>query len=458
MDAKDNRGKWGASLWRGARSAARNSIPGNSAPGNSSADTVPPDTSPPGTSAHGTSAHGTSTRETPPPPARDTPPREAAPDQPGEAVPWSLRIAAAWAGRVIVVGVAFAGLVYLLWVFRLVTISIFVALLLTALMQPGVGWLRRLGAPRLLATLVVFFGGIALVGGLFYLLGSLLAAGLSNLSATITEGIRQAGQWLQASPLSDVGGIASVEELTQRAQQWVSNNSQRLTQGALATVSMTARILTGLLLALIVCVFFLYDGARIWRWVVRLFPAGSRDRIDGAGRSAWGTLAGYVQGTIIVALFDGVLITVILVLVGLPTSLALPLGVLVFFGAFVPLVGAFVTGVLAVLVALLTQGFIAGVIVLAGIVAVQQLEGNVLQPFVVGRMMRLHPLAVLLAVTAGAIVGGIAGVVVAVPLAAVVNAAASYFARTSAGGSRPEEQQVSAASGASSPESPEVGQ
>lgn len=389
--------------------------------------------------------------ETQPPPTRDTPQRKETPAaQPRDAVPWALRLAAAWAGRVIVVGVAFAALVYLLWVFRLVTISVFVALLLTALMQPGVGWLRRIGAPRLLATFMVFFGGIALVGGLFYLLGSLLAAGFSDLSQTITEGIRQAGQWLQASPLNI--GIASVEELTQRAQQWVNNNSQRLTQGAIATVSMTARILTGLLLALIVCLFFLYDGARIWGWVVRLFPADAHDRIDGAGRSAWGTLAGYVQGTIIVALFDGVLITVILVLVGLPTSLALPLGVLVFFGAFVPLVGAFVTGVLAVLVALLTQGLIAGVIVLVGIVAVQQLEGNVLQPFVVGRMMRLHPLAVLLAVTAGAIVGGIAGVVVAVPLAAVVNATASYFARTAEPGSRPEAQPASASPGASSPE------
>lgn len=423
MDAKR---KWGASLWRGAGSA-----PGNSAPDTSAPDTAAPETQPP--------PHDTS--------------RSAAPsDQPRDAVPWSLRIAAAWAGRVIVVGVAFAALVYLLWVFRLVTISIFVALLLTALMQPGVGWLRRIGTPRLPATLLVFFGGIAFVGGLFYLLGSLLAAGFSDLSQTITEGIRQAGQWLQASPLSDVGGIASVSDLTDRALQWINNNSQRLTQGAIATVSMTVRILTGLLLALIVCVFFLYDGARIWGWVVRLFPAGARDRIDGAGRSAWGTLAGYVQGTIIVALFDGVLITVILVLVGMPTSLALPLGVLVFFGAFVPLVGAFVTGVLAVLVALLTQGLIAGVIVLVGIVAVQQLEGNVLQPFVVGRMLRLHPLAVLLAVTAGGVVGGIAGVVVAVPLAAVINTVATYFARTEAAGSRAGAETPSTSPEASLPE------
>lgn len=430
MDAKR---KWGASLWRGTGSASEASA----------------------TEATGTPASDSSTTETRRPPARDTPQGQDTPSgQPRDAVPWSLRVASAWAGRVLLVGIALAGLVYLLWVFRLVTIPIFVALLLTALMQPGVAWLRRVGAPRLLATVVVFFGGIALVGGLFYLLGSLLAAGFSDLSQTITGGIRQAGQWLQASPLSDVGGIASVSDLTDRAEQWIRNNSQRLTQGAVTTVSMTARILTGLLLALIICLFFLYDGARIWGWVVRLFPAGARDRIDGAGRSAWGVLAGYVQGTIIVALFDGVLITLILVLVGLPTSLALPLGVLVFFGAFVPLVGAFVTGVLAVLVALLTEGLVAGLIVLAGIVAVQQLEGNVLQPFVVGRMLRLHPLAVLLAVTAGGIVGGIAGVVVAVPLAAVINTVATYFARTEAAGSR-----TGAETSSTSPEAslPEVG-
>lgn len=424
MDAKR---KWGASLWRGTGSASEASA---------TEDTETP-------------ASGSSATETRRPPARDTPQGQDTPNgQPRDAVPWSLRVASAWAGRVLLVGIALAGLVYLLWVFRLVTIPIFVALLLTALMQPGVAWLRRVGAPRLLATVVVFFGGIALVGGLFYLLGSLLAAGFSDLSQTITEGIRQAGRWLQASPLS----LGSVDDLTQRAQQWISNNSQRLTQGAVTTVSMTARILTGLLLALIICLFFLYDGARIWGWVVRLFPAGARDRIDGAGRSAWGVLAGYVQGTIIVALFDGVLITLILVLVGLPTSLALPLGVLVFFGAFVPLVGAFVTGVLAVLVALLTEGLVAGLIVLAGIVAVQQLEGNVLQPFVVGRMLRLHPLAVLLAVTAGGVVGGIAGVVVAVPLAAVINTVATYFARTEAAGSRTGAETSSTSPEASSPE------
>lgn len=423
MDAKRKRG---ASLWRGTGSASE-------------------------ASATETPASDSSATETRRPPARDTPQGQDTPSgQPRDAVPWSLRVASAWAGRVLLVGIALAGLVYLLWVFRLVTIPIFVALLLTALMQPGVAWLRRVGAPRLLATVVVFFGGIGLVGGLFYLLGALLAAGFSDLSQTITEGIRQAGRWLQASPLS-LGGVG---DLTQRAQQWISNNSQRLTQGAVTTVSMTARILTGLLLALIICLFFLYDGARIWGWLVRLFPAGARDRIDGAGRSAWGVLAGYVQGTIIVALFDGVLITLILVLVGLPTSLALPLGVLVFFGAFVPLVGAFVTGVLAVLVALLTEGLVAGLIVLAGIVAVQQLEGNVLQPFVVGRMLRLHPLAVLLAVTAGGIVGGIAGVVVAVPLAAVINTVATYFARTEAAGSR-----TGAGTSSTSPEAslPEAG-
>jgi predicted PurR-regulated permease PerM len=151
----------------------------------------------------------------------------------------------------------------------------------------------------------------------------------------------------------------------------------------------------------------------------------ARPRVDGAGKLAWRTLTQYVRGTVLIALFDGTLITILLVVLGVP--LALPLGVLVFFGAFVPLVGAFVTGALAVLVALVANGLVAALIVLVGIIAIQQLEGHVFQPFVLGRMVRVHPLAVVIAVAVGAYTAGIIGAIVAVPIVAVANTVLTYL-------------------------------
>lgn len=355
------------------------------------------------------------------------PPATSMPRHPAEAVPWSMRVAAAWSWRVLLVGAVIAGLLYLLWMFRLVMLPVFVAMLLTALLQPTVSWLRRLGAPHLLATAVVFVGGISIVGGTFYGLSELVIAGLNDLGDAVTRGIEQVRLWLEqgALPLQ----FETLNELTNRAQQWVQDNIQRVTRGAVTTVTVVSRLLAGLLLALVVTFFFLYDGGRIWGWLVKLFPRSVEEGVDGAGRRAWDTLAGYVQGTVIVALFDAVLIGILLFAVRLPVSLVVPLAVLVFFAAFVPLLGALATGILAVLVTLVTQNLLFAVITLIGVVAIQQIEGNLLQPLVLSRMVRLHPLAVLLTVTAGAIIAGVAGAVVAVPLAAVINTTTGYFFR-----------------------------
>lgn len=362
-----------------------------------------------------------------PEPAKSAPPEAPPPrPQPADAVPWAVRVAAAWSWRIVLIGVVVTGLLYLLARFRLVTLPVFVALLLTALMQPAVHGVTRLRVPRVLATAVVFVLGIAAVGGVFYGIVELVLAGLNDLARAVTTGIEQIRRWLVTGPLPTV---APLEDLTNRAQRWIQQNTQRISQGALTTASVLTQLLAGLLLTLVVTFFFLYDGRRIWGWVVRLFPRSVEDRIDGAGRQAWNTLAGYVQGTVVVALFDSVLITAVLFFVGLPVSLMVPLGVLVFFGAFVPLLGALVTGFLAVIATLVTQGLIAALIVLGGVIAVQQIEGNLLQPLVLGRMVQLHPLAVLLTVTAGAIIAGIAGAIVAVPVAAVINTTTAYFFR-----------------------------
>ena len=173
--------------------------------------------------------------------------------------------------------------------------------------------------------------------------------------------------------------------------------------------------------------FFLHDGERIWRWVVNLFPRRVQTRVQGAGEVAWRTLQGYVRATLAVAFIDFFFITLLLVILQVP--LAFPLGVLVFFGAFVPVVGAFVTGALGVLVALVTQGPIIALIVLAGIVAVQQIESHLLQPLIIGRLVRIHPLAVVLAIAVGALIAGILGAVIAVPVVAVANSVTAYLVR-----------------------------
>ena len=193
-----------------------------------------------------------------------------------------------------------------------------------------------------------------------------------------------------------------------------------MTSGALTTAASVVEALAGLALALFALIFFLYDGRRIWRFLLRAMPAGSgRDRIDVAGDRAFATLVGYTRATVLVAVVDGVAIGLGLWIVGVP--LVIPLAALTFLAAFIPTVGAVVSGAVAVLVALVTLGPIQALIILGVVIGVQQLEGNVLQPLLLGRAVQLHPLAVALAVAAGVVVAGIIGALLAVPLLAVVN-------------------------------------
>ncbi|MQA86489.1 MAG: AI-2E family transporter [Streptosporangiales bacterium] len=199
-----------------------------------------------------------------------------------------------------------------------------------------------------------------------------------------------------------------------------------IASGALATATLAAEIVAGLLLALFVTFFFLYDGARIWRWCVRLFPRAARAHVAAAGQRAWTTLVSYVRGIVLVAAFDAALTAILLLALRVP--LVAPLSMLVFVGAFVPMVGAFLSGAVAVLVALVSNGLITALLVVGGMIAIQMLEGHLLQPLLLGRMVRMHPVAVILVVTAGAVIGGIAGAIIAVPLAAVLNVVIRYFA------------------------------
>src|SRR3954469_1573353 len=197
----------------------------------------------------------------------------------------------------------------------------------------------------------------------------------------------------------------------------MSANTGRLLTGALGVASTAADVLSGLFIALFSTFFFLSTGATIWAFVVRLFPRGARPRVEGAAVRAWATLTAYVRATVIVAAVDAIGIGVAAAILGVP--LAVPIGVLVFLGAFVPIVGAFVTGVVAVLVALVSHGPVVALIMLGVVIAVQQLEAHVLQPFLLGRAVEVHPLAVILGIGAGVLGAGIVGALCAVPLVPV---------------------------------------
>jgi predicted PurR-regulated permease PerM len=340
-------------------------------------------------------------------------------DVPGadEHVPLGLRVAAAWSWRVLVVVAAVAVVVLAVARLQLLTLAIFVALLLTALLSPLHRRLVSWGWPRWLATTATVVGLVLVVLGLGALIGGSIANEWGTLSVAFQDGLDDIRSWLADGPLH--ASDSQIDQWLESLQQSVKDNQGFLVSGALSTAVTAAEVGSGALLAVFSTIFFLHDGRGIATWVVRLFPSRVQPDAVDAGDAAWTALTGYVRGTVIIAAVDAVSIGIVLTILRVP--LALPLAVLVFFGAFVPIVGAFVTGFIAVVVALATQGVWTALIVLAAILAVQQVEGHVLQPVVMGRMVRLHPLAVVFAVTAGSVLAGIVGAVVAVPLVAVVN-------------------------------------
>ena len=339
-------------------------------------------------------------------------------------VPQGLRIAAAWSWRLIVIGVVGWALLRIIGTIRIVVIPLLVALLLSALLAPAVGWLLRARLPRSLATALVLVGGLAAVIATLTLVVNEFVNGVPQLSDNASKGIRQIQDWLKTGPLhlSD----SQLDSYIEQGQQWVDQNTQALTTGALSTATTVFELLTGTLLVLFATFFFLRDGRRIWRFLVRLLPVAARWRVDDAGQASWATLVAYVRATVLVAFIDAVGIGIFLVLLDVP--FAFPLAALVFLGAFIPIVGATLSGTVAVLVALVDSGWVRALFVLGAVIFVQQLEGHILQPLIMGRAVAIHPLAVVVAIAAGVVLAGITGALVAVPLIAVLNTAVRRLA------------------------------
>lgn len=336
-----------------------------------------------------------------------------------EAVPPLIRKAAAWAWRLLAI-IALA--VALLWVVRrleVIVVPIALALMVTALMIPAVDFLDRRGAPRGGAVALVLLSGMAIVGGMLAFVVSQFIVGVPGLVEQVTQSIDSTRAWLIEGPLHL--SKDQINNAGNSAIEAIRNNQEKVTSGALSTAATVTEIVTGALLTLFTVIFFLHGGRNIWQFVTRVFPANVQERVRDAGRAGFHSLIGYVRATFLVALVDALGIGTGLAIMAVP--LALPLASLVFLGAFIPLVGAVVAGFLAVVVALIAKGFVYALITLALIIAVQQLEGHVLQPLVMGRAVSVHPLAVVLAIAAGSVLAGIVGALLAVPVVAFLNSA-----------------------------------
>lgn len=365
----------------------------------------------------------------PAPPATSAlvgPPPEPEPEPEGvdrARIPTPLRITSDLAWRFLVMAAALGLLLWLIVQLRVVVIPVAISVLICALLGPLVVWLVKQRVPRGIATVLVLVGGIALLGGLLTFVVNTFVANLPNLQTELTRSFQSVQVILQGPPLNLPADF--LDTIPAQLNKALTENRDALTSGALSTAATVGEIVAGMALTLFTVIFFLYDGPQIWRYLLKGAPQLRRDRVDVAGRRAFASLVGYVRATVLVAIVDAIGIGIGLAVVGV--QLVVPLAALVFLGAFIPTVGAVLTGAVAVLITLVTKDLTAALIILAVVVAVQQLEGHVLQPLLLGRAVSLHPLAVVLAVAGGVVVAGITGALLAVPLLAVVNTAVRSF-------------------------------
>lgn len=303
----------------------------------------------------------------------------------------------------------------------LVVVPVVLALFPATLLVPVSRWLQQRKVPAALAALLSILTGLAGLGLLIGLMVPLVIAELPQLADSATAGLAEFEGFLSDNPFGiEIGGFSGLLEMAQEQLGEAGDVAGPAVDAAIKAFEFVA----GILLMLVVLFFYLKDGTRLSEGAISLFPSHQQPRLRGIADRAWDTLASYFRGQLLVALVDAVAIGVGLVILGIP--LALPLSVLIFFGGLFPIVGAVSTGALAVLVALADQGLVSALIVLAIVVAVQQLEGNVLEPLILGRAIHLHPLLILASITAGGVVLGILGAFLAVPLAAIIARVVAY--------------------------------
>jgi putative heme transporter len=341
----------------------------------------------------------------------------------GVETPYVLRFTAAWAWRLLLVVAGIYVFLHLFGMLSVVLVPVIIGLLFSAALSPIADRLVSWHLPRSVATLLVVLAGIAFVAALVALVAQQFSSGFGDLRSSFDDSTVKLQHYLHHLGLSQ----KQLNDFFDKVRSGVSSGSTGNLGGTVVAATATAgHLLAGLFITLFATIFFTYDGRGIWRWLVSLFPEPARDRVHGSGERAWAVLTAYVRATFVIALTDALGIALVAWILGLP--LVLPLAVLVFIGAFVPVVGAAISGIAAVAVALVDQGPVHALLMLAGVVAVQQIEGHILQPFLMGRLVRVHPLAVVVVIAIGAEVAGIFGALIAVPLTAIINAVSTHLA------------------------------
>jgi predicted PurR-regulated permease PerM len=289
--------------------------------------------------------------------------------------------------------------------------------MICALLQPLVALLVRYHVPRTLAALLVFVLGMTTFVAAAWFVVQQVTSNSTALGNQLTDAVGTIRQWLVTGPphMSERQVTSLVDDLTSA----ISENRAGLAQGVFATANSALVVVSGTVFCLFATLFLLTDDGGIWRWIVGLFPHRSRARVAHAGTVAWRTLIAYMRSTVVLALINSLTMVVIMLIAGMP--LVVPMGVLLFLGSLIPLIGMLVAGVVVILVALVTKGFVAAIVMAVALFLTVQLEGNLLNPLILGKAVQLHPLGILMGVTAGTIVGGIFGAFIAVPLVAIVN-------------------------------------
>lgn len=340
-----------------------------------------------------------------------------------DTVPRGLRIAGAWSWRTLALVAVIVLVCIVIIELRVIIIPVLIAIVLTALLTPVMTLLARWHVPRGFAVAITMLGFLAVVGALLWLVINQIYGEASELQHRSIDAYHSFLAWLRDSPLQI--GDADISKYTDNIWGMIQSDGSAIWSGALSVGTTVGHLGAGLLLTVFSLLFILLDGKGIWRWVVSLMPRNARAAIDGAGKAGWTTLTNYSRTQVLVATIDAIGIGLGAVFLGLP--LALPIAVLVFLGSFVPIVGAVLTGAVAVLIALVYNGLWPAIIMLIIVLAVQQIEGHVLQPLLMGSAVHVHPLAVVLSVTAGSMVAGIPGAFFAVPLVAVINVMTRYI-------------------------------
>jgi len=334
-----------------------------------------------------------------------------------EIVSWSMRVASEWAGRALIVGLALYALLRLVERLYILSAAVVLALFLTSVLHPVSSRLRDRGLKPSFAAAIVLLGGVLVFGLAGWFVGYQISTHASALGDQIVQVSDEIGNWLRTGPLHLQQ--RDLDQTITNLQKAIKDHQGQLVSGAVSTAQTALEVLGALLLALLTTFFLLRDGQQIWGWLVGLFPEPAQRRVDAAGNYGWHTLGGYVRGLVTIAFIHATTITMVLLVLRVP--LAGALGVLIFLGSFVPLLGLTISGTICVAITLLEHGPAAAVVVAIVIILLLQVEGHLLQPLIMSRAVEVHPLAVALTVTAGTILGGIGGAVIAVPFAAFAN-------------------------------------